>query len=105
MPPDNIILHTKSGFLLSNVIYFYQGDEDESENQTDLATVKNKLETEQYTDPWEFCDKVWSELEPTSQDNNATRMNKLKVRRFFSMKAAAYHVKAVLRLPMLMASH
>lgn len=25
----------------------------------DLATIKKRLDTGQYTDPWQYCDDVW----------------------------------------------
>ncbi len=28
-------------------------------NPMDLSTIKRKLDTGQYKDPWEYCDDVW----------------------------------------------
>jgi len=60
----------------------------------DLATIKEKLDTGKYTDPWEYCDDVWLMFDNAwSYNRKTSRVYKWcsKVRRCFPVAYILTH--------------
>lgn len=80
-------------FIYVTLSFFYQDYYDIIKTPMDLATIKNKLDTGQYTDPWLYCDDVWLMFDNAWLYNKKTsRVYKWcsKVRSAFSSKRDHY---------------